>query len=571
MLDIDLMLSKCGDFHRYQWLLLGLFCVINILSAMQYYSQTMISFVPNHWCFNNPPAEKVPFIEDLRLLQNNNYSCFPVDQLLIDHNNDVSSSRQLRHHDAAKPNNFTCSEWIYDHDYGYISMTSELNWICNDAWKSFLGQSMFFVGSVFGTLIFGILADKVGRLPILVIVYLISFLGNILTIFATDVDLFSLCRLIAGMATDSNFVLMYILGKVTHILRRNFLYLILCFIVMEYIRPSMRTFGLNICIGVFYCLGSMITPWIAASLGDWKLFLLAVAIPSLLVPTFYFLIPESAQWLISKQKIDEAIKSFQKIAKLNSKVLDPVTIEEFRENAKNIHKINDTENVNLLSLFKTPRLRKNTLILFFKSMVITLCYDAISKNVEGLGLSPFVMFTLSSATILPACLVLLALQDKIGRKAMASSSLFVSGIFTAATGIAIVYQQEKRDPVLLASLAMLGRFGVTVAYNSGAQYAAELIPTCVRAQGVSAAHVAGYALTFFSSYILYTGNFFLALPPLILGGLSIAGAFLCLLLPETLNRPTPVTLEDGENFGKDEPIFYFSCFEKPTESNTNLS
>lgn len=83
---------------------------------------------------------------------------------------------------------------------------------------------------------------------------------------------------------------------------------------------------------------------------------------------------------------------------------------------------------------------------------------------------------------------------------------------------------------------MLGRFGVTVAYNSGAQYAAELIPTCVRAQGVSAAHVAGYALTFFSSYILYTGNFFLAMPPLILGALSIAGAFLCLLLPETLNR-----------------------------------
>lgn len=73
---------------------------------------------------------------------------------------------------------------------------------------------MFFVGSVAGTLIFGILADKVGRLPILVLVYVISFFGNILTIFATDVDLFSLCRLIAGMATDSNFVLMYILGEI---------------------------------------------------------------------------------------------------------------------------------------------------------------------------------------------------------------------------------------------------------------------------------------------------------------------------------------------------------------------
>lgn len=55
----------------------------------------------------------------------------------------------------------------------------------------------------------------------------------------------------------------------------------------------------------------------------------------------------------------------------------------------------------------------------------------------------------------------------------------------------------------MASLAIIGRFGVTVAYNSGAQYATELIPTCVRGQGVAAVHVAGYALTFFSSYILY--------------------------------------------------------------------
>lgn len=137
-------------------------------------------------------------------------------------------------------------------------------------------------------------------------------------------------------------------------------------------------------------------------------------------------------------------------------------------------------------------------------MIITLGYDAISKNVEGLGMSPFILFSLSAFAILPACLLLLALQDRIGRKAMASSSLLLSGIFTAGTGIAIAYQKTYQDPKLLAILSIIGRFGVTCAYNSGAQYAAELIPTCVRGQGVAAAHVAGYALTFFSSYILYT-------------------------------------------------------------------
>lgn len=136
-------------------------------------------------------------------------------------------------------------------------------------------------------------------------------------------------------------------------------------------------------------------------------------------------------------------------------------------------------------------------------MIITLGYDAISKNVEGLGMSPFILFSLSASAIFPACLLLMTLQDRIGRKAMASSSLFLSGIFTSACGI-ILANRKNHDTIMLAFLNFVGRFGVTIAYNSGAQYATELIPTCVRAQGVATAHVAGYAFTFFSSYILYT-------------------------------------------------------------------
>lgn len=71
---------------------------------------------------------------------------------------------------------------------------------------------MFFVGSVIGSLVFGILADKVGRLHILIISNLMALFGNGLTIFASNVMVFSACRFVAGLATDSNFVMMYILG-----------------------------------------------------------------------------------------------------------------------------------------------------------------------------------------------------------------------------------------------------------------------------------------------------------------------------------------------------------------------
>lgn len=78
-------------------------------------------------------------------------------------------------------------------------------------------------------------------------------------------------------------------------------------------------------------------------------------------------------------------------------------------------------------------------------MVITLCYDAVSRNVEGLGISPFVMFSLSATTIFPACILLILLQDRIGRKAMASVSLLLSGIFISVTGGIIFNAQNSTE------------------------------------------------------------------------------------------------------------------------------
>ncbi|XP_058979338.1 organic cation transporter protein isoform X2 [Musca domestica] len=480
MIELDKILEKCGDRHRLQTIMLLLFCVINLLSAMHYYSQTIISFVPKYWCAEDviPNAMHAPSL--------------PTQSSCISIHNDSSQS---------------CRKFHYEYYMGYESLTSELNWICDDAWKLTLGQSMFFVGSVVGSLTFGILADMV---------------------------------------------------------------------VMEYLRPSLRTIGLSICIGFFYCLGSIAAPWIAVLMQSWRGFLMATSVPFVMVPLFYFIVPESVQWLISKQKYSQAVECLKRVAKINGKVVDDAVFGEFIEECKRSQMQQPKGKVepNLLGLFSTPRLRRNTLILFFKSMVITLCYDAVSRNVQGLGISPFVMFSLSATTILPACLLLIALQDRIGRKAMASMSLLLSGIFISSTG-ALLFQSVEtagdQNVTLVVILSVIGRFGVTVAYNSGAQYATELIPTCVRGQGVAAVHVMGYAFTFFSSYILHTRQFFSPLPEIILGSISLVGAGLCLLLPETLNRTLPTTLKDGENFGKNDRWFIFSFMEKRTQSVDTLA
>lgn len=204
-------------------------------------------------------------------------------------------------------------------------------------------------------------------------------------------------------------------------------------------------------------------------------------------------------------------------------------------------------------------------------MAMTLGYDAIARNVNGFNLSPFIIFTATSATIFPGCVFILIMQDRVGRKAMASASLLTSGVFMAAVGIILATVNESSS-VITMTFIVVARLGVVVAYNSGAQYAVELIPTEVRGQGVSVIHVAGHAATFFSPQILYLMNYWKPLPDVTLGILLTAGALACLFLPETLNRTLPVTLQDGEDFGEDEGVFEFAFSKKSkTESTLTLT
>lgn len=57
--------------------------------------------------------------------------------------------------------------------------------------------------------------------------------------------------------------------------------------------------------------------------------------------------------------------------------------------------------------------------------------------------------------------------------------------------------------LLTVTMAILARLGVNVAANIGFQYAAEMLPTVVRAQGVSLIHIIGYFAHIIGPYVIY--------------------------------------------------------------------
>lgn len=134
---------------------------------------------------------------------------------------------------------------------------------------------------------------------------------------------------------------------------------------MEYVRPSLRTMGLNLCIGIFYCFSCMAVPWVAVLLKNWRYFLLTISLPHIIILSFYFIVPESAQWLISKKQITKAIECFKKIANINKKIINDKELYGLKMYyEKNIP---SEKHENLYGLIKTPKLRRKTIILIFKS------------------------------------------------------------------------------------------------------------------------------------------------------------------------------------------------------------
>lgn len=103
---------------------------------------------------------------------------------------------------------------------------------------------------------------------------------------------------------------------------------------------------------------------------------------------------------------------------------------------------------------------------------------------------------------------------------------------------------------------------MNISYNIGLQYAAELLPTVVRAQGMALIHIMGYVASIIAPFVVYLAVISPELPLLLLGILGIIGGALALFLPETLDQELPQTLQDGEDFGKNQGLWDMPCMMK---------
>ncbi|KAK2494916.1 hypothetical protein MC885_001286 [Smutsia gigantea] len=175
--------------------------------------------------------------------------------------------------------------------------------VCGNAWMLDFTQAILNLGFLTGAFTLGYAADRFGR----IVVYLLSCFGvgvtGIVVAFAPNFPVFVVFRFLQG-----------VFGKGTWMT---------CYVIVTEIVGSKQRRIVGIVIQMFFTLGIIILPGIAYFIPNWQGIQLAITLPNFLFLLYYWVVPESPRWLITRKKGDKALKILRNIAKCNGKYLSP--------------------------------------------------------------------------------------------------------------------------------------------------------------------------------------------------------------------------------------------------------
>lgn len=313
-------------------------------------------------------------------------------------------------------------------------------------------------------------------------------------------------------------------------------------LVMEIIGTEWREL-VSVLYQVPFNLGHLTLPLFAYFLRDWHYLQFALSIPSIVLISYYWLVPESPRWLFTVGRIDESSAVLEKAAAFNSLPTESIKMD-LEKHAVHTHGGANVSRGNILDLVRTPNMRSKTLAMCFNWFVCGLSFFGVAQYIGQSEGDIFSNVATSAALEMPGTLLCIYTMRRFGRKL----TLFGSNTLAGICMLSVALYPTAQVP--LASVALIG---MSISFPTIYLYAGELFPTVVRNVGIGTASMIARIGSMVAPFLVSTKTYSYVLPPIILGVIPIIGALLVLLLPETVGQPLPATIEDGENFGKKQP------------------
>lgn len=213
------------------------------------------------------------------------------------------------------------------------SLPFQFDLVCDRDIFPTLGLVALNTGGPVGVYLFGLLNDRAGRRISYFTCLATLLTGSFLTAFSSDFWMWALSRVIVGLTIPAVYQIPFI-------------------IALELVGPNYRSF-VTVMTCTFYTFGLMILAAITYFVQDWRQLTLATSVPFLLYFLYACVMPESPRWLLAEDRLEEALKVLETMARVNRKQIP----EDFREKLqhrvqRNRTKTKRTDRVGMTDLCK---------------------------------------------------------------------------------------------------------------------------------------------------------------------------------------------------------------------------
>lgn len=534
------ILSIVGDKGRWQYKIFLLTWIEGILIGFHHLSSVFLGYTPTHHCRLGDLA--LP--EGWSLEQKQNYS-IPREsggELSSCKRYDISSGPVPQNFDSALAqrgvDTVACSAWDYTQEMG-LTTVSDWDLVCDNTWQLSTVQGSYMGGVFVGCLFWGWASDKFGRRPSIMVAAVIQIVSSIVASFSVNYIMFIFFRFLIAFSVSGVFECGFVL-------------------VTEIVAPELRTpFG--IMTQFPFGIGASLLPLVAYFIKGWTSLQLAISIPCCLLLVFYWTIPESPRWLVSKNRVKESLEILKGAAATNGMTMpgDDEMLEKLQslyvpevstgpEKSKLREAFSEVE-----ALVSTPNMRKRTILVYFTWLVVAMVYYGLSFNTKNIGADIYVSNFISGFVEVVACVVIIPALSRFGRVKIYAGTFLFGGAACVLVAV-ILWATEKGSMVMLVvTLAMVGKFLIAGTFALAYLYTAELFPTPVRNVAVGGASTFARIGSMSAPYIVdILGKVSPGIPALIFGVSAVAAGAAATQLPETLNKKLPDTVADVEAWGR---------------------
>ncbi|KAM8851268.1 solute carrier family 22 member 23-like isoform 2-T2 [Spinachia spinachia] len=439
----------------------------------------------------------------------------------------------------------SCREWSFELHTGLAqNVVTKWNLVCDLAWKVHIAKFSLLVGSIFGYLTFGILADWFGRHPVLIISVLFMLVFGLAVAFSVNVSMFSTLRFFEGFCLAGITLSLYVLR-------------------IELCLPGWR-FSMTMVASFMLLGGQLLMPLVAYLCRDWQVLQVVIICPLLLMLSYIWIFPESLRWLLATQQYYRSRWIMGHIAKKNQVNLDLDTdniLTELQSALLKKHK-----KTCIVKMVGTRNLWKNIVVLCVNSLTgygIHHCFARSMMDPEAQETTMFHNFYADYYTMagiaVASCMALCPAVGLMGRRGgllmfmiiTALASLLQLGLLNLLgkySGHLNIDNSGTLNKNFSVAFSIIGMFSSHAVSNLSIFFCAEITPTVIRGGGLGLVLAsAGFGMLTAPIMELHNQKGYF-LHHIIFACCTLICIICILLLPETRYQPLPETLADGESY-----------------------